>query len=272
MNTHRCSCLLPVSCLCCPPQDAAYHESLRADREKEEAADRLRREAEEAARAAAEEAAAEEQRQREEAERCAAVQPSLGLQVCLPNQPSGLALTSLHLPPPSSLAGSNAICAASRLAYPLSRLQATQTQSTWPSACPQVAATRAASDAPTRCRWVAGNHGSGRCCSRSFFFSLSLLAFGPVCGPFESRLCQRCFGRSEPLFSFVPCSVFIALWPLQAVFDFVDVQSGGGDILPGSYSLATSYPRRVLENGAAAQSLADAGLVARQEALFLELK
>ena len=59
---------------------------------------------------------------------------------------------------------------------------------------------------------------------------------------------------------------------MQAVFDFLDVQSGvGGDIPPGSYSLATAYPRRVLQEGAA-MSLQDAGLTARQEALFLELK
>ena len=59
---------------------------------------------------------------------------------------------------------------------------------------------------------------------------------------------------------------------MQAVFDFVDVQSGvGGAIPPGSYSLATAYPRRVLQEGAA-MSLQDAGLTARQEALFLELK
>lgn len=39
---------------------------------------------------------------------------------------------------------------------------------------------------------------------------------------------------------FLPC--------LQAVFDFVDVQSGpNGETAPGSYHLATSYPRRVLE-------------------------
>lgn len=57
------------------------------------------------------------------------------------------------------------------------------------------------------------------------------------------------------------------------MFDFVDVQSGvGGDLAPGSYRLATSYPRRLLEDGGAAQTLADAGLHSRQEALFLELK
>ena len=76
---------------------------------------------------------------------------------------------------------------------------------------------------------------------------------------------------------------------LQAVFDFVDVQSagdgggggggdgndgGGGGIQPGSYSLATAYPRRVLQDGPAAraQTLAEAGLSAKQEALFLEPK
>lgn len=62
----------------------------------------------------------------------------------------------------------------------------------------------------------------------------------------------------------------------------MDVESGragaaaGGPppILPGTYRLATSYPRRVLQDGggAAGLSLADAGLAAKQEALFLELK
>ncbi|KAI7837176.1 hypothetical protein COHA_008969 [Chlorella ohadii] len=61
--------------------------------------------------------------------------------------------------------------------------------------------------------------------------------------------------------------------PLQAVFDFVDVQSGlGGDIAPGTYHFATAFPRRVLEDGASAQTLEEAGLSAKQEALFLELK
>lgn len=85
---------------------------------------------------------------------------------------------------------------------------------------------------------------------------------------------------------------------LQSVFDFVDVQSGtesgaiqgaagpaaaepaGGNgaaapaIRPGSYSLATSYPRRVLQDGptAAGMTLAEAGITSKQEALFLELK
>lgn len=52
-------------------QDAAYYESLRADREKQEAAERAQREVEEAARLEAEAAEAEERRQREEAERYA---------------------------------------------------------------------------------------------------------------------------------------------------------------------------------------------------------
>lgn len=59
------------------------------------------------------------------------------------------------------------------------------------------------------------------------------------------------------------------------MFDFVDVQSAssGSDVAPGSYHLATSYPRRVLEGGGGAvRSLSDAGLTAKQEALFLELK
>ncbi|KAL4436090.1 hypothetical protein ABPG77_005538 [Micractinium sp. CCAP 211/92] len=84
---------------------------------------------------------------------------------------------------------------------------------------------------------------------------------------------------------------------LQSVFDFVDVQSGtesgviegaaaaaagpAGDedgaapaIQPGAYSLATSYPRRILQDGpsAAGLTLAEAGITAKQEALFLEPK
>ena len=58
----RCICFIMV-------QDAAYYESLRADREKAEAAERERREAEQAAAAAAAAAEAEERRQREETER-----------------------------------------------------------------------------------------------------------------------------------------------------------------------------------------------------------
>ena len=64
---------------------------------------------------------------------------------------------------------------------------------------------------------------------------------------------------------------FLRTDTLQAVFDFVDVQSGG-NVLSGTYSLATSYPRRVLRDGAAGQTLAEAGLTAKQEALFLEPK
>lgn len=87
--------------------------------------------------------------------------------------------------------------------------------------------------------------------------------------PFLAR-CQAI--RASSLLFPTALDALNAQRPLQAVFDFVDVQSGGGDILPGSYHLATSFPRRVLEDGAAGQSLADAGLTARQEALFLELK
>ena len=70
--------------------------------------------------------------------------------------------------------------------------------------------------------------------------------------------------------------------PLQAVFDFLDVQmlrdggvggGGGGErgLAPGGYRLANAIPRRLLERGgAAAQSLEGAGLSHRQEALFVE--
>lgn len=76
-HSARCPCLLrcPMAHLplCTRLQDAAYYESLRADREKAEAAERQRREEEQAAAAAAAAAQAEERRQREEAERCVAV-------------------------------------------------------------------------------------------------------------------------------------------------------------------------------------------------------
>ena len=52
------------------PQDAAYYQSLRADKEKADAVERERREAEEAARQQAEAEAAEATRQQEEADRC----------------------------------------------------------------------------------------------------------------------------------------------------------------------------------------------------------
>ncbi|EFN59802.1 hypothetical protein CHLNCDRAFT_133523 [Chlorella variabilis] len=156
-------------------QDAAYYESLRADREKQEAAERAQREVEEAARLEAEAAEAEERRQREEAER-------------LEHE---LRSKAASLPPEPAADDADAVNLAIRL---------------------------------------------------------------PAGGRYSRR-----FRRADKL---------------QSVFDFVDVQSGagGGDILPGSYSLATSYPRRVLEDGAAEQSLAEAGLSAKQEALFLEMK
>lgn len=73
-----------------------------------------------------------------------------------------------------------------------------------------------------------------------------------------------------------PCPALLSLQsPLkqQAVFDYIDVSSGiGGEIAPGSYRLATAFPRRVLEDGAAAQTLAQLELTTRQEALFLEPK
>lgn len=62
--------LLPNTSLPCPAQDAAYHDSLRADREKQDAAERSRLEAEAAAAQQAAAAEAEERQQREEAERC----------------------------------------------------------------------------------------------------------------------------------------------------------------------------------------------------------
>lgn len=63
--------------------------------------------------------------------------------------------------------------------------------------------------------------------------------------------------------------------PLQAVFDFVDVECGvegcaGGVVKPGSYNLVTQFPRRVFTEGVAG-SFADHG-VTTDIAMFLELK
>lgn len=59
---------------------------------------------------------------------------------------------------------------------------------------------------------------------------------------------------------------------LQSVFDFVDVSNKeSGEVIPGSYNLVSQFPRRVFEEGGE-KSLADAGLVSKQEALFIEMK
>jgi hypothetical protein len=58
---------------------------------------------------------------------------------------------------------------------------------------------------------------------------------------------------------------------LQSVFDFVDVFAGQTvGIEPGKYNLVSQFPRRVFKSGER-QSLLDANLVHKNEALFLEL-
>jgi hypothetical protein len=61
---------------------------------------------------------------------------------------------------------------------------------------------------------------------------------------------------------------FLADHPLQAVFDFIDVQLNGEGIKPGTYNLVNSYPRKVFTEGSGG-SLADAGITA-DTALFVE--
>ena len=56
---------------------------------------------------------------------------------------------------------------------------------------------------------------------------------------------------------------------LQLVFDWVDVNSPE-DLRPGSYSLVTQYPKRQFLPEAT-DSLADAGLTSKQEAMFIQL-
>lgn len=58
---------------------------------------------------------------------------------------------------------------------------------------------------------------------------------------------------------------------LQSVFDFVDVFAGQNvGIEPGKYNLVSQFPRRVFKYGDR-QTLLDANLVQKNEALFLEL-
>lgn len=62
---------------------------------------------------------------------------------------------------------------------------------------------------------------------------------------------------------------FLRSHPLQALFDFVDVQSRDTGMKPGSYKLVTQFPRRVFTDGTAG-CFSDAGLDHKQEALFME--
>ena len=59
--------------------------------------------------------------------------------------------------------------------------------------------------------------------------------------------------------------------PLQAVFDFIDLQNRESDIQLGSYALALQYPRREFSEGQPG-SLADNGIASKQEAMMLILK
>ena len=59
---------------------------------------------------------------------------------------------------------------------------------------------------------------------------------------------------------------FLRSGQLASLFDWVDV-TAAPDVKPGTYSLATQFPRRLLQPGAA--SLEAAGLTQKQEALFL---
>lgn len=58
--------------------------------------------------------------------------------------------------------------------------------------------------------------------------------------------------------------------PLPALFDYIDAQGAGSE--PGTYSLVTQFPRRVIQMSQypSEATLADAGLTGRQEALLLE--
>jgi hypothetical protein len=59
---------------------------------------------------------------------------------------------------------------------------------------------------------------------------------------------------------------FLRSGKLAALFDWVDV-TAAPEVRPGRYSLATQFPRRLLQPGGG--SLQEAGLTQKQEALFL---
>lgn len=59
---------------------------------------------------------------------------------------------------------------------------------------------------------------------------------------------------------------FLRSHPLGTLFDWADV-TAAPEVKPGTYSLATQFPRRMLKPGLG--SLQDAGLAQKQEALFL---
>ena len=63
---------------------------------------------------------------------------------------------------------------------------------------------------------------------------------------------------------------FSTLHALSLVFDWVDVSSPE-DLKPGTYSLVTQYPKRSFAPGTPG-TLADSGLTAKQEAMFIQLQ
>lgn len=55
---------------------------------------------------------------------------------------------------------------------------------------------------------------------------------------------------------------------MQSIFDWVDVQSQGSPVQPGSYALVTQYPRQVFRESHAG-TLGDAGFK-KQQAFLIE--
>ena len=74
-------------------------------------------------------------------------------------------------------------------------------------------------------------------------------------------------GYPEPLWGV--CR-FSSTHALQGVFDWVDLNASDS-LQPGSYNLVTQYPKRTFLPSTAG-SLADAGLTAKQEAMFIQLQ
>ena len=67
----------------------------------------------------------------------------------------------------------------------------------------------------------------------------------------------------------LPCR-FSTAHPLQLVFDWVDISSPQ-ELKPGTYSLVTQYPRRSFSPDSTS-TLQEAGLTAKQEAMFIQLQ
>ena len=86
-----------------------------------------------------------------------------------------------------------------------------------------------------------------------------------------SMVLALCYARLQPCFMKQAGAQIRALSRLEKANSSVNVLQGAGSE-PGTYSLVTQFPRRVIQMSQypSEATLADAGLTGRQEALLLE--